>query len=50
MEDRFKPIEEELAYLRKAIEELKEMRIIEMHYHYTNQYLGYPEEYPEDKE
>jgi len=45
MEDRLKPLEVEIAYLRKAIEELKEMRTLEIHYHLTSEYLGYPEDY-----
>jgi len=38
--DRLKMIETELAYLRKAIEELKEMRTVEIHTHYYNDYSG----------
>ena len=34
--NRLKAIEEELAYLRKSIEELKDMRVVEIHYHYSN--------------
>lgn len=43
--ERLKMVETELAYLRKIIEELKEMRTVEMHYHYTNHFMGYPEDY-----
>ncbi len=50
MEEHMKALEVEISYLRKAIEELKEMRVIEVHTYYTNQYLGYPEDYPEDEE
>jgi hypothetical protein len=49
MEDQLKAIEIELAYLRKAIEELKTMRVIEMHYHFTNTFEGYPEDYIEEQ-
>ena len=45
MEKRLKAVEVELAYLRKSIEELKKQRVIEIHYHLTNKYEGYPEDY-----
>jgi len=49
MEKRIKNLEIEIAYLRKAIEELIKVRVVEIHTHYTNQYLGYPEDYPQDE-
>ena len=45
MKERMKALEIEISYLRKAIEELKEMRTIEVHTHYTHQFLGYHEDY-----
>jgi uncharacterized coiled-coil protein SlyX len=36
MEERLKNLEVEIAYLRKAIEELKEMRTVEIHTHYIS--------------
>jgi len=36
MEKRIKSLETEIAYLRKSIEELKKIRVIETHTHYTN--------------
>lgn len=35
---RLKILEEEIAYLRKSIEELKKMRIVEIHHHYYYDY------------
>ena len=35
---RLKALEEEIAYLRKSIEELKNMRTTEIHYHYYYDY------------
>jgi len=49
MEDRLKALEVEIAYLRKVIEELKEMRTVEIHTHYTSIYSGYPEGYIEEQ-
>ena len=45
MEERMKALEVEIAYLRKAIEELMKARTVEIHTHYTNIYEGYPEDY-----
>lgn len=42
MEKRMKAIEIEISYLRKAIEELKKMRTVEIHTHYTTQHLTCP--------
>lgn len=36
--DEYKAITTELAYLRKEIEELKELKPVEVHYHYTFDY------------
>lgn len=38
MKERMKALEIEISYLRKAIEELKEIRTVEIHTHYTNIY------------
>jgi hypothetical protein len=35
IDKRLKALEEEIAYLRKSIEELKKIRTIEVHTHYT---------------
>ena len=35
---RLKALEEEISYLRKSIEELKKMRITEIHTHYYYDY------------
>jgi uncharacterized coiled-coil protein SlyX len=42
MEERMKALEVEISYLRKVIEELKEMRTVEIHTHFTSQYLQCP--------
>lgn len=41
-EEQFKQITTELAYLRKEIEELKNQKPVEMHYHYTFDYSQLP--------
>ena len=43
MEDRFKNLEVEVAYLRKEIHELIDIIVNleqEKHYHYTNMFIG----------
>lgn len=37
---RLKALEEEIAYLRKSIDELKEIRTVEVHTHYHYDYSG----------
>lgn len=37
---RLKALEEEIAYLRKEIQELKEMKVMEFHNHYYYDYRG----------
>lgn len=48
MDERLKALEVEIAYLRKAIEELMKMRTIEVHTHYTNVFETYPVEDTEE--
>ncbi|KKL45362.1 hypothetical protein LCGC14_2356430 [marine sediment metagenome] len=49
MEERMKSLEIELAYLTKAIEELKKVRVVEIHTHFTNHHEGYPEDYQNEE-